>query len=235
LLKIDTTDNSIKEFIKPQEMDAHELLKEFLKTLSFQDMKRKNEKQEIKKMDQEIEIIFNDPLHERTKFENLFSTELKIDENNKQFLQTISLKIRNKARNNQFEFTDLMDAFIQNRKLVNNKPDILIFHIQREQNDNEVNIVFDSLNVDCLYKEELDILYDLISIVYPEENGNYATYCREGEKWFRYSKGKEEVDIENNLISDSIKKKSNLLFYKKRQKTFKSLDWAWYSKFVLYL
>jgi hypothetical protein len=197
-------------------------------------MKSKNEKQEIKKMDQEIEIIFNNPLHERTKFENLFSTELKIDENNKEFLQTISLKIRNKAQNNQFEFKDLMEAFVKNRKLVNNKPDILMFHLQRDlQNDNEVNIVFDSLNVDCLYREELDILYDIISIVCPEENGNYITYCREGEKWYRYNKEKkDEVDIEKN---DSIKKKSNLMFYKKRQKKFKSLDWAWYSKFVLYL
>ena len=50
----------IKEFLKPQEreIDAHEFLKEFLKTLSIRDMKSINEKQEIKKMDQEIEIIF---------------------------------------------------------------------------------------------------------------------------------------------------------------------------------
>ena len=67
-------------------------------------------------------------------------------------------------------------------KLINNKPDILIFHITRDKNSAPFKVKLDNLRADSLFSED-NVLYDLISIVCL--NGD--NYCREGEKWFCYN------------------------------------------------
>ena len=110
-------------------------------------------------------------------------------------------------------------------KLINNKPDILIFHITRDENSAPFKVKLDNLRVDSLFREKVNVLYDLISIVCL--NGD--NYCREGEKWFCYNgKNKNEVQL-----SDLIKDNANLLLY--RKKSFYSLNWGLWSKFFFYL
>ena len=51
-------------------------------------------------------------------------------------------------------------------KLINNKPDILIFHITRDENSAPFKVKLDYLNnlrVDNLLSEGDNVLYDLIS------------------------------------------------------------------------
>lgn len=124
---------------------------------------------------------------------------------------------------NQSQCKKCYSSTINKQKIIYKSPDILIFIINRNDNQSEFNfLVEEYINIRCFVEKKENIEYELIGIIYIKYNldeTRFKAYCKNynNNQWIGYEDEniEPEVDLRNIIEAGFI---PYILFYQSKKK-----------------